>query len=324
LVELAIILPVLLLIVLAALDFGRVFLGWVVLNNAARVGANYASVHPDAWGTPGNAARRATYDSLVADARDDAQIALAGCEAEAIPPPAFPGGTDVGDYAEVILDCDFTPLTPFIGTLFSNQPLRVTSRSVFPIRIGAIDSPSRTPAPICLASYTWAADQAAPLTIRFTDTTSGGSGGPYQWDFGDARASVEQNPTHTYNAAGTYRVVFRVSGCISYALQVTVTEPPPTPDPNATPTPTPDPNATPTPTVAPTAAPLCMVPVFSGTRKNDAAATWSARGFTTTPTFDPNPNGNWRIQAQSQVGGFPKECNVPITLGPDPLPTPTP
>ena len=43
LVEFALVLPVLLLMVLTALDFGRLFPGWVVINNAARVGANYAA-----------------------------------------------------------------------------------------------------------------------------------------------------------------------------------------------------------------------------------------------------------------------------------------
>ena len=35
-VELALILPVILLILMVGLDFGRVFLGWVNLNNTAR------------------------------------------------------------------------------------------------------------------------------------------------------------------------------------------------------------------------------------------------------------------------------------------------
>ncbi len=67
-----IVLPVLLLIVLAALDFGRVFMGWVVLNNAARVAANYAAANPNAWDSPGNPAQRAAYQTLVSEARDEA------------------------------------------------------------------------------------------------------------------------------------------------------------------------------------------------------------------------------------------------------------
>ena len=47
LVEFALVLPMILLLMLIAIDFGRVFLGWVGLNNAARVAANYAALHPN-------------------------------------------------------------------------------------------------------------------------------------------------------------------------------------------------------------------------------------------------------------------------------------
>ena len=46
LVELAIILPVLLLLMLAALDLGRIFYARIAVENAAREGAMEASVNP--------------------------------------------------------------------------------------------------------------------------------------------------------------------------------------------------------------------------------------------------------------------------------------
>jgi Flp pilus assembly protein TadG len=42
-VELAIALPVLVLLLLAAADFGRLFYVWIALNNAARAGAQFGS-----------------------------------------------------------------------------------------------------------------------------------------------------------------------------------------------------------------------------------------------------------------------------------------
>ena len=60
-------------------------MGWVVLNNAARVGANYAALNPNAWGAPGNLAQQDAYDARVRDARSDAAFALAGCTSEAVP-----------------------------------------------------------------------------------------------------------------------------------------------------------------------------------------------------------------------------------------------
>lgn len=46
LVELAIMLPILLIILLGVIDFGRVFYAYVTITNAAREGARYGSLHP--------------------------------------------------------------------------------------------------------------------------------------------------------------------------------------------------------------------------------------------------------------------------------------
>ena len=65
-VEFALILPVLMLIVLIGLDFARAFVGWIAVNNAARVGANFAATNPSAWnaGNP-NATLQAHYAAMV-------------------------------------------------------------------------------------------------------------------------------------------------------------------------------------------------------------------------------------------------------------------
>src|SRR5205823_14873209 len=65
LVEFAIILPVLALLLMLALDFGRVFFGWVALINAARIAANAAAVSPDAWSGGGNPGLQASYRQQV-------------------------------------------------------------------------------------------------------------------------------------------------------------------------------------------------------------------------------------------------------------------
>jgi len=45
----------------------------------------------------------------------------------------------------------------------------------------------------------------APLTIQFTDTSTG-SPSSWSWNFGDGSNSTAQNATHQYNSAGTYNV----------------------------------------------------------------------------------------------------------------------
>ena len=52
LVEMAIMLPVLILLLMLAIDFGRVFFGWVGLNNAVRIAAIEAGFNPQGWNDP--------------------------------------------------------------------------------------------------------------------------------------------------------------------------------------------------------------------------------------------------------------------------------
>src|SRR2546427_3478815 len=49
LVEFALVLPIIMLLTLAALDFGRVYLGYINLQNMSRIAANFAANNPTAW-----------------------------------------------------------------------------------------------------------------------------------------------------------------------------------------------------------------------------------------------------------------------------------
>ena len=50
----------------------------------------------------------------------------------------------------------------------------------------------------------------APLTVRFTNLSSGDGITSWSWDFGDGDTSTAQNPVHTYNNIGTYTVTLTV------------------------------------------------------------------------------------------------------------------
>src|SRR6185503_19733408 len=58
-VEFALIVPVLLLLMLVAIDFGRIYLGWVNLQQMSRIAANDAADHASAWQLPDTAAKQA-------------------------------------------------------------------------------------------------------------------------------------------------------------------------------------------------------------------------------------------------------------------------
>ena len=53
---------------------------------------------------------------------------------------------------------------------------------------------------------------AAPLTVNFTATNTGGPVDAWLWDFGDNETSTEQNPTHTYSRDGIYTVTLTATG----------------------------------------------------------------------------------------------------------------
>jgi hypothetical protein len=131
-VEFVIVVPLILLLLLATIDFGRAFLGWVTLNNMARVGANYAALHASAWGTPGNAAQQAEYAALI-----DANKNFINCDYTTPPPPVFGATQDPGDQVRVTLTCGYAIATPFVQAVLGNV-VALRASSSFPITAGCI------------------------------------------------------------------------------------------------------------------------------------------------------------------------------------------
>ncbi len=52
----------------------------------------------------------------------------------------------------------------------------------------------------------------APLLVNFSDLSTGGPVTSWVWAFGDSTFSTQQNPSHTYTAAGTYTVTLTATG----------------------------------------------------------------------------------------------------------------
>ncbi len=62
------------------------------------------------------------------------------------------------------------------------------------------------PAPLTPAFTATPTAGINPVTVEFTDTTSGTPPTAWLWDFDDGATSTEQHPSHIYNAPGTYDV----------------------------------------------------------------------------------------------------------------------
>ena len=63
-----------------------------------------------------------------------------------------------------------------------------------------------------VASFTGTpTDGNKPLTVAFTDTSTGKNIGSWYWDFGDYTYSTQRNPTHTYTDVGSYTVKLTVT-----------------------------------------------------------------------------------------------------------------
>jgi PKD repeat protein len=81
-----------------------------------------------------------------------------------------------------------------------------------------------------VADFSWG-QQAASLTVNFTDTSTG-SPTSWSWNFGDGTSSTQQNPTKTYAAAGDYSVILTATnagGSNQRTRTVNVEAPPPPP-----------------------------------------------------------------------------------------------
>ena len=124
LVELALITPVLLLLLLIAVDFGRLFFTYIQLNNAAREGAAYGAASPaDTPGITAAVQREANVQAqggentgllTVAVACQDPSSAAVACSSAI-------GAAGIGNRVVVSVAEPFTFLTPVIANFFGGD-----------------------------------------------------------------------------------------------------------------------------------------------------------------------------------------------------------
>ena len=309
LVETALLLPILLILLLGAVDFGRLFFGWTNLHQAVRIGANFAATHADM-----TADERLRYEELI-----NSDLADLNCALDTpIPNPTYTtsdgapvADPNLGDFASVTLDCDFSPVTP-LGDIFFGDPIAMSATSTFPIREGCVNCP--TPAP--------ATPPPAPLQCRPVPDVSGLSvaGARLAWaaaGFDPAKFVPLAGQDHETVASFAVNENDPLSTCdfpilavFSSTIVVTITPP----DPET---------------------PTCItVPNLVGTLVGGADGAWTDAGFTGELTADggdpsiPAPDRVIVDQVTVPASEIGVDCldpasTVNVVTG-DPLPVPPP
>jgi PKD repeat protein len=220
LVEFALFLPIIMLLTLAALDFGRIYLGYINIQNMARIAANFAANHPDAWTPSGKAEDRTSYQNQILGdaAATNCRLPIVGGK-EVAADPTFTdrnadGRYEIGDTAEVALTCTFSVITPVMSNIVGGS-IPVSASAVFPVKSAMTGTGTGsgwgTPP---VAAFTGngvvapsTVSGTAPFTVVFRDT-SGGAPTSWFWEFpDDSTTSTLQDPLgHTFVNPGTFIV----------------------------------------------------------------------------------------------------------------------
>jgi PKD repeat protein len=241
LVEFAIVLPIILFLTLIALDFGRVYLGWINLQSMTRIAANLAANNPTAWSGGGDADVQAKYQNQI---RNDA--AATNCElpkvggVQTAPNPTFvdAGGNgsaaDLGDEAHVSLSCTFHLITPGVSNILGGT-VAVSSSSVFPVKTGMTSTGSGGGFPGVAPNAAFTGNGAfapstlsgpVPFNVVFRDT-SGGNPTQWTWEFNDGTPDSHlQDPLdHLFALPGIYIVTLTAEnayGSSTASMTITV------------------------------------------------------------------------------------------------------
>jgi PKD repeat protein len=243
LVEFALILPLLLLLVVVALDFGRIYLGYINVQNMARIAANEAANNPLAWSvTPDTAIQTRYRNKVLEDASaTNCNLPVNGSGQPIVPSPSFSDrtgdgiSTGLGDEVTVTLTCSFSVVTPMISSILGNQ-VQVTAQSDFPVKAGMTavapagggggGGSTNPPTSAFIANSTVTASAGSPGTLStvgptvivdFRDSSSGVPNA-WSWDFGDGVTSTARDVAHQYSCTApdafgycSYLVTMRAS-----------------------------------------------------------------------------------------------------------------
>jgi Flp pilus assembly protein TadG len=241
LVELALILPVMLLLFAGALDLGRVFYSQITIENAAKEGALEAARNPTSFDNtkPCDKDTNRVLCLVLNEAKGSMYEITAADVTLACSPSPCPTSPSLGDTVTVRVAGHFTLLTPLLAQIVG-PTVTLSASSVAQLGIepdpgagptptptpvptptptpdpGATPTPAPTPTPVCVAPVVHGqihvsppngTSSAAGIGTLFTFTAPNvapqpGFGFTYTWSFGDGASGSGATATHTYANPG--------------------------------------------------------------------------------------------------------------------------
>jgi Flp pilus assembly protein TadG len=149
LVELALILPVFLLLFAAALDLGRLYYSQITINNAAKEGALEASRNPTSFDStkPCDATTNRVVCLVINEAKGSFYAIAPGDISLTCSPGPCSATPVVGDTVSVSVRGTFTLVTPLLASFLGGQTVGISATSVAQLGVEPEPAPGVTPAP---------------------------------------------------------------------------------------------------------------------------------------------------------------------------------
>jgi Flp pilus assembly protein TadG len=178
LVELALILPVLLLLFASALDLGRLYYSQITINNAAKEGALEASRNPTSFdaGQPCNATTNRVICLVINEAKGSFYSITPADVSLTCSPSPCPSTPQLGDTVTVKVTGKFTLVTPLLASFTGGQTVSISASSVAQLGVepepaaGVTPPPTPTPTPTPSPTATPTLDPGATPTPSPTAT----------------------------------------------------------------------------------------------------------------------------------------------------------
>jgi len=253
-VELALILPIMIVLLASAVDLGRLFYAKITIQNAAQQAVLQAA-RDAAKGSisyQANQACNATTNKVVCRAMNESKgsfvtVAPTDISLTCSTSPCPPATTSLGDTVAVKVTGNFTLLTPILGVFFGGQSIALASTATAqmitaPTTVSPTPTPSPTPAPtptptpppgptptptptpLCsapAASFTVspASGKKKQASFAVTNTSTNmtpGCNPIWSWNYGDGSgvSSNQAPPGYVYQTAGTYTITLSASNSV--------------------------------------------------------------------------------------------------------------